>query len=110
MVAHLLPSRLRRMSPVEAAYMGGMFDGEGSFWLRGDDRAGHRRLNVTNYDPEIISACFRLTGTGSASAAIVGNNKLSLRWVLVRQLEIRDFLQQIEPYSARAGGMLQKWS
>lgn len=104
-----LPSRLRRMRLEEAAYMSGIFDGEESFWLRGDDTAGHRRLNVSNQDPEIISACFRFTGAGGVGITIINDNKLCLQWLLVRQAEIEDFLWQIKPYSARAEGMLQKW-
>ena len=99
-------SRLPRMAPVAAAYLGGLLDGDGSLWRH---KRGYWLASVGNDDPELISACLRLTQAGSVSAYTSsatayrgGAGHLHLIWTLGRQKEVLDFVRQILPYSVKA--------
>lgn len=92
-----LPSRVRQMSREEAAYLGGVFDADGSLYLKRTQLV----TAIANNDPELISAPLRFTGTGSVSSG-VKRGKLHLIWRLDRQQEVLDFLVAILPFSVKA--------
>lgn len=118
-----LPSSVREMSPVEAAWMGAIFEGEGS-GVVGVYRTGARRklqntirACVANSDPEVLSACLRLTGAGriyyravnhAAVQRLIPSAKPMYQWWLGRKNDALDFLRQIAPYSWKAEGTLQR--
>ena len=71
---------------------------------------------VTNTDPEIISACLRVTGaghvlphTGGVSNLLYGREtKQAYRWMLQAWSEAVGFLQRVEPYSMKAQKALDR--
>ncbi len=96
-----LPSRLRNMTEVEAAYLGAMIDGEGCITNSG---RGHRQIKFGNTDIELISACLRATGIGGIELRLPrGLSKLPLWiWNVGRAQEIEDLCRRIAPYSMKA--------
>ena len=99
-----LPSRLPRMTLEQAAYLGGLVDGDGSIWQH---RRGGWFISVGNNDPELISACLRFTQAGSVSTGI-RRNKLHMIWMLGRQEEVLYFAQQLLPYSAKVHDKIRR--
>lgn len=96
-----LAPTIRQMSNEEAAYLGGLFDGDGSVYPRRKQWV----ICIANNDPELISAPLRFTQTGSVQSAIA-RGKLHMLWHLYRQADVLEFLIQIRPFSAKAQEVL----
>ena len=96
-----MPSRLRNVSEVEAAYLGALLDGEGCIT---NTSGGHRQLRVGNTDLELISACLRATGIGNVSLQKPRElQKLNLwRWEVGRAQEVEDLCHRLALYSFKA--------
>lgn len=96
---------MRNMTDIETAWVGAMFEGEGSITLNRVGR-GYLRLSLENTDVEIISALLRLTGLGHVSYRHPNLNKLarkpSYQWYLTRQDDVIALLTKIEPYCIKA--------
>ena len=105
---------MRQMSEGEAAYMGALVDGEGSVgvYTGMHSKKGHGRVTplltvmVCNSDPELISACFRATGTGGCHVRPPGtfksgDGKWIFRWNIYGFKSL-PFLHRIAPYSVKA--------
>ncbi len=97
------PSRLRRMSPEQSAYLGGLFDGDGSIY----QQRGRYTVTIDNGNPELISAPLRFLGVGSVYP-YMARGHLFMSWQLYRQAEVLDFLRQVYPYSAKAKGQMYR--
>lgn len=117
-----MASTLRKMSEPEAAWMGGMFEGDGhytmgSYIMGGKGPYFHAEIGVTNNLPEVISACLRATGTGRVrlhSSPIGSEGPMGIRkahtyrWILSQRNTIEDFFRAIAPYSTKAQTGLAK--
>lgn len=102
-----LPSRIPNMAPEQAAYLGGLIDGDGSIWHSRRSKRGGWYVSVGNNDPELISACLRFSQAGSVGATIK-RDKVHMIWMLGRQEEVLDFVHQILPYSAKAHDLIRR--
>ncbi len=98
------PSRLVQMTEIERVYMGVWLDSDGSVTRRHGVIWG---ITVSNTEIEHIATALRLTQAGSVAftpyrAKNQYGKKPLWRWSLQRRAEVRDFLQQVRPYSIKA--------
>ena len=101
---------IRQMTDVEAAWMGAMLEGEGSVMLlpHHSSRKPFVRAVITNTDPEIMSACLRLTNAGRVNrgqdnrSSLVRETKICFAWAIQAWNDVMSFLQQVRPYSMKA--------
>ena len=96
------PNACRQMSVVEAAWIGAMLEAEGCcIWY---DNNGSRtvRATIVNTDPEIMSACLRLTQTGRVTGLLRERHRLCFHWNLNPWNSVQSFLGQVAPYSMKA--------
>jgi len=100
-------SRVRQMTDVEAAWIGALIEGEGSIWWVKTKRHTWPAVNVSNTDPEIISALLRTTGVGSVhhqktpTNALIQGAKPCYIWMAQAQREAADIIRQCAPYSMK---------
>lgn len=99
----LKPSRVREMSSLEAAWLAGFFDGEGSLVLRlGNGRHGANAcaLSIVNTNRSSLERVQTITACGSIVPKPVkkAKHKQTWMWHTNRQREVIDVLRQIEPY------------
>ena len=96
----------REMSAVEAAYLAGLIDGEGSIGLHAYRQHGERRshgfkpvLAISNTDMRIINCALKFTGTGyvTESRKDDGIHKPCYRWH-VSPLNIGGIVRAVQPY------------
>jgi hypothetical protein len=101
----MLPSRMKRMTPVQRAWIGALIEGEGCVTLRSAPYQPHQAVvTVVNCDPEILSALLRVTGTGVVKPrpAPSGISKLQgYTWTVMRRLEIESLVNQCAKYSPK---------
>lgn len=94
------PSRVRQMTPVEAAWVGAMVEGEGSLYLHKASRNFH--LAVGNTEVETISTLLRFTNDGTVycqrPAEKNVRRKILWIWSVTAQEAITDILRQVIPY------------
>ena len=115
------PSSVKEMTEIEAAWMGALLEGEGTAevaWYptrQGSGRYTPRiRASVVNTDPELMSACLRLVGTGSVSPrspreGSFGKHKQQFVWTLQARNSVLDFFHRVAPYSMKAQDALTRW-
>lgn len=107
---NLTAPKLRQMSIVETAWMGAMVEADGHVTIVRSLGKNHVmpsvHVAVTNADPEIMSACLRVTGTGSVFRKKPPTNlretKPCYRWNIQAWLDALGFLRRIRPYSMKA--------
>ena len=104
------------MTDAEAAWMGAIFEGEGSVVVEMyPARSGSThllpriRVTVNNSDPEVLSACLRLTRAGRVTYRRAATEKGPIRstrpqfvWAVQAINAALDFLRQVSPYSWKA--------
>ena len=111
--------KARTMTDVEAAWMGAMVEGEGHYFLHPPDSKSRNvglriGVAVTNTDPEIMSACLRLTQTGKvdykgfANSRIATARKPCYRWAIQAWTDTLNVLRQLRPYSMKAQAALNE--
>jgi hypothetical protein len=95
-------SDLRKMSQVEASWIGAMIEAEGTVAFPSNKRLGFK-VNVTNADPEVLSALLRTTNAGSISPVLPGKlgKKVCYRWQIQALVEVKDLIRQCAPYSMK---------
>lgn len=104
-------SRVRKMSTVEAAYVGAMIDGEGC--IRAQKPGASYGIDLTNSDLEIISALIRATGIGTVYAH--GQNRRAPHWKLCwawrahRKEDALDIARQCAPFSTKCQKLLASY-
>ena len=97
--------------------MGAMIEADGHYWISA--QLGPRNVTpsvhvgVTNTDPEVMSACLRVTGAGKVRPHDSGLSKLTstkpcFRWYVQAWLDTLGLLQRIRPYSMKAQTALTK--
>lgn len=91
--------RIKEMSPVEAAWVGAIIEGEGHA-LKGNTPSGS--IRVTNTDVEIISALLRVTGVGNVYLKPEKVNKDCWVWDVSASADVLSLAEQIAPYSVKA--------
>jgi len=106
------------MTTPEAAWLAGLFDGEGSL---SSAMAGRRRqykswlLSLPNTHLPTIERCVELTGVGRIQAKPIPKlgKKPQWAWCVTRQREIASICQQLRPYlitkAERVGCFLDEW-
>lgn len=101
------PSQVRQMTPIEAAWVGAMIEGEGciSISRSHSDTYDNYHLIVGNNSLEVISAMLRATGTGNVY--LRANGRL-FTWEVGRINSIYDIARQIAPYSEKAQRLLAR--
>ena len=95
------PSQVRTLSPVEAAWVGAMVEGEGCIRILTTSARGHKqgRMDVTNTEVETNATILRLVGDGGVHHDMgAGRNKRVWRWGLASKLSVISLLKQIIPY------------
>jgi len=93
------------MTEVEASYVAGLFDGEGSVYLVARKAQGRRshhfnpEMTLGNTDPELLESLVETTGNGAIYLDRPGgpNHKPMYRWLL-QPRQIRHVLWQMLPY------------
>lgn len=103
--------RLAELTEVQAAWIGAVIDCEGSLirtQLPGFVQIGYQ---VSNTDPEIMSALLRVTHAGSISTQEYPRNghKLCLRWRIVNMTDVAALTSRILAYSFKAQTMLDRY-
>ena len=92
--ANVLPSEVRAMLPVEAAWVGALVEGEGSL--------STKQIVVVSTEVETLSTILRFVGGGGVYLHQNGTghlgNKTVWAWHLFRQASVRSLLQQISPW------------
>jgi hypothetical protein len=93
-------SELKTLTPIEASYLAGLIDGEGSFFIQKNKRAfGFRyqpMMSITNTSTVIIELCNIYGGNYQAQEHTV-NWKTVYRWFFNSKL-MHHYLPQIAPY------------
>lgn len=96
----LHPNQARKMSAVEAAYVGAMLDGEGTVYIKRRNAS----FTIDNSEIEFISAILRAVGCGKVyyrEPQKEGN--LSMwSWSSGSRLTLEDLAIQLAPYSIKA--------
>ena len=91
-------SRVNKLSPTEAAYIAGFFDGEGSLYGSGITRT----LKITQAEKGVhaLWEIRRIIGCGSVSLHRPATDKWQAvyRYQLKSQVSIKDLLHQMKPY------------
>lgn len=87
-----LPSRLRRMTAVEQAWVGAFIEADGCVSWDKTPRCPRWLVFVTQVDPEPISTLLRFTGAGSVYAR--HHPRLIFVWTLYRIKEVQDIAAQ----------------
>ena len=105
---NLLPSRVRQMAQVEAAWVGAFIEADGSaFWK---SNPIHRPIvTLVNTDPEVISTVLRFTGAGSVSrngGRQWPGGKPVYAWSVQRYHEVEDIVDQCAPFSMKLQALL----
>ena len=111
----LKPVSLKELSPTEAAWLAGMFDGEGTLtsYMAGRNKQ-YRSPVIAIYNNHLptIEACKALTGIGSIAVKHNRTNP-NFVWNVKSQRNIAAFLKQILPYSVtkkeRIETFLSQW-
>lgn len=95
-------NNVRLMLPIEQAWIGAMIEAEGSVAFPSTKRNGFK-INLTNADPEVLSAFLRVTGAGSLYRVPLGNlgKKPCYRWQIQGLLEVKTIVKQCAPYSMK---------
>ena len=95
------PSTVRKMTDVEASWVGAMLEGEGSIGIKYEHRAQgtYRRayLALVNTSVETIATILRLVGDGRIYTT-PGVNKPIWVWQLVKIHSVSALLKQLRPY------------
>ena len=95
----LHPNQARKMSAVEAAYVGAMLDGEGTVHIKRRNAA----FSVANSEIEFISAILRATGCGKVYYREPQKGNLPMwSWYSGSRLTLEDLAVQLAPYSIKA--------
>lgn len=95
--------RCRELSTIEAAWIGGLFEGEGCITPH-QVRNGRTtwELSLSSTDVETISTLLRVTGTGTITYKTVESmaiaTKPQLRWTINGANDIKALLPQIIPF------------
>lgn len=94
-----LPSRVRRFTALEGAWLGALFEGEGSLAMRGSRggrRPGELLVSIGSTSVETIATVLRLVGAGYVGLGIdKPGRKPMWYWHLRRRVEQLDFLDQV---------------
>lgn len=92
-------SLARKLTPIEAAYLAGIIDGEGSIILYKRGKGAALRLSVANTNPELIRWCVSMAGVGNVVRKESDNprHKSSYLW-LVNSQAAASVLEQIVVY------------
>ena len=104
MRAHLSPLRAREMSAIEAAWLAGFIDGEGtiSSYMSGRQRRHVSwLLSVPNTVRGSLERCKEITGAGSVLVKPIGREKRQPchQWRVYRKLDIASICRQILPHA-----------
>lgn len=98
---------IKRMSPVECAWLAGVIDGEGSIGLYDYGKQGRRvMVQVTNTNEEFVAKARMLVGAGSSVMRCYYTSKLAkeprklpiYQWGLKGSIRCIEVLKQIAPY------------
>lgn len=93
-----LPSSVREMTAVEAAWVGALIEGEGSMIAHPRGRTTWA-VTVQSTDVETIATLLRLTGAGLVySKRVPDGRKPQWSWEVRRKFDVRDLLYQVCPY------------
>jgi hypothetical protein len=93
-------------SEYDLAWLGGFWDGEGSFYaaLRRSpkSRSGYTMgilASISNTNYSLIDRCFSMIGSGSIrSSCMNGNRKHAWRLILCSRREVMDLIKKISPF------------
>lgn len=91
------------MKPTEAAWLGGIIDGEGSI-TEGGPYQGKKttrwQLSAVNTDRRLLERCFEITGVGSilVKAARKEGHKELCAWNVTSYRNMDHILRQIRPF------------
>lgn len=104
MRARLSSCRVREMSPIEAAWLAGFIDGEGtiSSYMGGRKRQFVSWLiSVPNTSRSSLEYCQKITGTGSVLVKPIGREKRQPchQWRVYRKRDIASVCRQILPHA-----------
>ena len=94
------PSKLRDMSDIEASYLGGLIDADGSIGMV--KRGSCWFVSFSNNDPELISAVLRTTGCGSIGMY----RQKHMVWQISAKLEVYELITKLVPFSVKARRLL----
>ena len=99
------PQVAREMLPIEAAWVGAMVEGDGSFGVYPRaSQHGYMKLSVNNTEVETIATLLRLTGAGGISVVDREtryhrrHHKANWQWQVGRRADVVAILRQIAPF------------
>lgn len=96
----VLPSEMKTFSDVEASYIAGIFDGEGTVGIQ-KLPSGHlqAKISVTSTDEELIDWLINITGIGRKSKVKEESPRKDIfRWVVYRRKDVKELGKRILPY------------
>jgi hypothetical protein len=104
------PSRLPRFHPVVASYLGAWIDSDGCITQNKNRKVPFLIVHIGSTEVEHIATFLRLTHAGSVGLYPPSKTRYQpiedqtpfWRWSLQRRAEVRDFIEQIKPYSIKA--------
>lgn len=104
----------KKMTPVEAAWLAGFFDGEGSLvsYKSGRKRTGRAfKMQIANTDLRSIKRCLAITGVGGVGHRYKNHPRWKYQeiWYVNAQRDLVDVLKQIRPYLIIKGDVVDKF-
>ena len=97
------PSRMKKITEVEAAWIGSMIEGEGSVIIGWNQSYFYPKVVMVNTDPEIHSVFLRILGMGSVhyKKSKIETYKPCFVWNCSRYNEVIDLLRVCKKYSMK---------
>lgn len=92
--------RMRNLTTVDAAWLAGLFEGEGHIALYPNQGRGAVQLRLDMTDFDVVDAVHRLTGVGRLYTRPARNErwKAQRQWQVARRDDVRAVLTAIRPW------------
>lgn len=86
-----------RITPLEVAWLAGLFEGEGCIYIK-HGRGASVRLALSSLDRDVIERLDRLVPCPGIKERQQPNGKIEYRWRVQRAVVVREFLTAILPW------------